>query len=598
VAGPVLLQLKGVRLTRGAAPLFEGVDLALAKGERAALVGANGAGKSTLLAVLAGSLEADSGAIARSSGATLSLVPQEPDFGNAATLRAYASAAAPAYAAEAELSGFGLDPDRAPAGLSGGEARRAALPRAFAADPDILLLDEPTNHLDVAAIEDLEERLLAFKGAVLVISHDRRFLERVSTLCFWLRRGRVQRLDKSFTAFDDWAEAIETEEARALAKLETQLKAEEHWLLRGVTARRSRNEGRRRKLMAMRAERREMKGAMAARGAEIDAARGAESGRLVLEAKGVSKSYGGRAIVSGLDLRVLRGDRIGIVGPNGAGKTTLLDLLLGRRTPDVGSIRHGVGLEIAYIDQARALLDEGATVQQSLTPLGGDSVLVRGRSMHVAAYAKQFLFGPEMLRQPVSALSGGEKNRLALAITLARTANLLVLDEPTNDLDMDTLDALEEAVALYDGTVLIVSHDRAFLDAVTTSVVGAVGEGRWAETPGGYADFVREHGRPRASALAAPPPQPKAPPPPPPSRKPAKLSYKDERRLGEIEAGLPRLEAEIAALEARLADAALFAADPKAYQAATSRLEAARAEKDAMETDWLEIESRRDALGD
>jgi len=535
MTGSILAQLKDVRLTLGGAPLFSGVNLAVRRGERACLVGPNGAGKSTLLRILAGAAEADAGERTLAQGAAIAIVEQEPDLRAFASLRDYACSpplgreAIAAHRADAALLQFGLDPERSAQGLSGGELRRASLARALAAEPDLLLLDEPTNHLDIATITLLEEELAGFRGGFLLISHDRRFLERVTSRCFWLRNGQVLTADVGFKDFEPWAEAVELAEERALSRLETQLKAEERWLQRGVTARRSRNEGRRRKLLAMRAERTERKGVLQAASARagIAAEAGAESGRLVLEARGLSKSFPGRAtpIVSGLDLRLMRGDRLGLIGPNGSGKTTLLQLLLGRMAPDAGAVRHGVNLDVAYIDQTRALLDPGATVWDTLTPGGGDQVMVRGQPRHVAAYAKEFLFAPAQLRQPAGALSGGERNRLALAVTLAKPANLLVLDEPTNDLDMDTLEVLEEAVAAYDGTVVIVSHDRAFLDAVTTQVLGALGDGRWAETPGGYADFAREHGgyAPRAAARA---PVAKPAPAPAESERPKrKLSY-------------------------------------------------------------------------
>jgi ATP-binding cassette subfamily F protein uup len=592
-----LIQLKAVRLSLGGAPLFEGVDVSLARGERAALVGANGAGKSTLLRILLGDLEADSGERALAAGAHLAVVAQEPDLAGHATLRAYVTAqGAPEHRAEAELMALDLDPDRTPDGLSGGEQRRAALARAFAADPDILLLDEPTNHLDIPAIEALEARLANFRGAGLIVSHDRRFLERISTSVLWLRQRRVIKLDSPYTGFETWAEQVETEEARELARLETQLKAEEHWLRRGVTARRARNEGRRRKLFAMRAEHAARLKEQAGASALIEAERGRDSGKLVIEAKALSKSFGETPVVSGLSLRLMRGDRLGIVGPNGAGKSTLIDLLLGRLAPDQGLVRRGANVDLAYVDQRRSILDPTKTLTETLTPLGGDQVMVRGKPRHVAAYARDFLFTPAQMRQPVSALSGGERNRLALAVVLAQPANLLVLDEPTNDLDMDTLEVLEEAVAEFDGAVIIVSHDRAFLDATTTQVIGALGQGRWAETPGGYGDFMREHG----ARIAAPAERPMPGATPAALAQPAKaqrkLSYKDERRLAEIEALTPKLEAEIIALEAKLADATGFARDPAAFAAAAKRLEAAKHEKDAAETEWLEIEAKRESL--
>jgi len=604
MAAPVLVQAKDLRLSLGAAPLFEDAEFSLHKGERAALVGANGAGKSTLLSMLAGLTAPDSGTIVFASGASVALAQQEPTLTAFATLRDFAmspsaprdaSHGAAPHEAEAALEAFGLDPDRSTATLSGGEVRRASLARALAADADVLLLDEPTNHLDITAIEALEAIVAKARGACLIISHDRRFLERVSTTTLWLRQRRLLKLARGFAAFDDWADSVEQEEARTLARLETQLKAEEHWLRRGVTARRSRNEGRRRRLIAMRAERRERHALANAPTAALQAARGAESARLVIDAKAVSKSYGEHPLIKDLSLRIMRGDRVGIVGANGAGKTTLLEILLKRREPDAGSVRLGENLEIAYVDQTRAILNPTDTLWEALAPQGGDQVIVRGQPRHVAAYAGDFLFSPAQLRQPISALSGGERNRVALAVALARPANLLVLDEPTNDLDMDTLDALEDMLAAYDGTVLIVSHDRAFLDGVATQIVAPLGKGRWVESPGGWADFERSF--PTAIAPAAPAPLPTRSRPT--DRAPiraTKLSFKDERRATELSALMPRLQEDIAALERTLSDSAAFERDPKAFEAAAARLTAARAEHDAAETEWLEIELLRERL--
>ncbi len=602
--GQALAHVKALRLSLGGTPLFEDAAFVLHRGERAALIGANGAGKSTLMAMLAGETEADAGDIAFAAGVRIAMAPQQTSFENYASLGDYARGAsvkrvgstepASAHAAEAALAAFELDPGRAPDALSGGEARRASLARAIAADADILLLDEPTNHLDIAAIEDLERRIAGFRGACLVISHDRRFLERVSTSTLWLRQRRLLKLDRGFAAFEDWAGSVELEEARALARLETHLRAEEHWLQRGVTARRSRNEGRRRKLEALRAERRERGAQSAARGAALRADKGADSARLVIDAKNICKDFGAGALISKLSLRIMRGDRLGVVGANGAGKTTLLELLLGKRAPDSGSVRLGANLNIAYVDQGRAILNPDDTLWQSLAPHGGDQVMVRGQPRHVAAYARDFLFGPDQLRQPVSALSGGERNRLSLAVALARPANLLVLDEPTNDLDMDTLDALEEMLAAYDGTVILVSHDRAFLDGVATQIVGPDPKvkGKWVETPGGWSDFEREH----AGAVASPSAPRRAPMPQRPAQAPRKLSYKDERRAGELDALMPRLRREVVALEHTLADPASFAKDAKSFAASAARLQAARAEHESAEAEWLTLELRREAL--
>ncbi|MFT3726310.1 MAG: ABC-F family ATP-binding cassette domain-containing protein [Terricaulis sp.] len=603
--GPALAHIKNLRLTLGGAPLFDGVDFVLHKGERAALVGANGAGKSTLMRMLAGATGADGGEIAFSSGATVAFATQDPDLSGFATLRDYVqssstqldgrSSEVPAYRAEAALADFGLEPERAPVNLSGGERRRASLARALAADADILLLDEPTNHLDIAAIELLEQEIMNFRGACLIVSHDRRFLERVSTATLWLRQRRAIKSDRGFANFDEWAEAVELEEERALARLETHLKAEEHWLRRGVTARRSRNEGRRRKLEALRGERRERKELSQSARAVLVAEKGTDSGRLVMEAASVSKSYGGRAVIANFSLRVMRGDRVGIVGANGAGKTTLLEILLKRRDPDTGNVKLGEGLQIAYVDQSRAFIDDNASIWETLAPQGGDQVIVRGQPRHVAGYAREFLFGPEQLRQPVSALSGGERNRLALAVALAKPANLLVLDEPTNDLDMDTLDVLEDMLAAYDGTVLLVSHDRAFLDGVATQIVGPLGNGRWIETPGGWADFERAF--PNAIApKQAKEAQPRTSAPPPSPKRQTKLSYKDERRIQELETLMPKLRAEIEALEASLSDASAFVRDAGAFDRAAARLAQARHDIEASEAEWLEIELRREGL--
>ncbi len=600
---PALASAKGLRLSLGQAPLFRDAELSLHRGERVALIGANGAGKTTLMRMLAGLVEPDTGEIAIASGATIAFAPQESDFVGFSTLRDYVCSqsavrngvGAPTHAGEAALDSFSLTPNQATSPLSGGEARRAALARAFAADPDILLLDEPTNHLDIASIEDLEERLQAYRGACLIISHDRRFLERVSTSTLWLRQQKLIKLDRGFVHFEEWAESVEIEETREFSRLTTQLKAEEHWLRRGVTARRARNEGRRRKLLALRTERGERARLMSNASAALTVERGGESGKLVLEARRIAKSYGERTLIADFSLRVMRGDRVGIVGPNGAGKTTLLELLLKSREPDAGDVRHGENLTIAYVDQARATIEPQLTLWETLAPGGGDQVVVRGRPRHVAAYAQDFLFSPAQLRQPISALSGGERNRLALARALAQPANLLVLDEPTNDLDMDTLDALEAMLENYDGTVLLISHDRAFLDGVVTQIIGPIGRGNWAETPGGWSDFEREHG-----GFGQPPSARKASPQlgvqVPPAKKSSKLSYKDERRAAELETALPRRQDEIALLERALSDPEIYGQGVEIYEKTASKLAAARAQLEAEEAEWLVIELKREQL--
>ncbi|HAE93423.1 MAG TPA: elongation factor 3, partial [Hyphomonas atlantica] len=470
MAQPPLITLNDVRLTFGGKPLFTGVSFSLSKGERVALVGRNGAGKSTLMKIISESVEADSGEVWRQPGITYAVVAQEPSLAGYDTVLDYvADGLEASYMAEAELMEFGVDASADPATLSGGQQRRAALARAFARDPDVILLDEPTNHLDVPMIEALEARLKGFNGVVLLVSHDRRFLENVSTNTLWLRQGKVLKSPEGYTKFDEWAEQIEVEEERQLRRMTTQLKDEQHWLARGVTGRRKRNQGRLAKLKQMRVQHAEMRGALQDRKstADLSVSSGDSMSKKVIEAKGLSKTFdtpnGPLVIADDLSLRILRGDRIGIIGPNGAGKTTLVRLLLGEIEPDAGNVRLSKTLQVTYQDQTRDSLNATDTVWEALAPNGGDSIMVQGNQRHVAAYAKDFLFKPEQLRQPVGALSGGERNRLALAIGLAQPSNLLVMDEPTNDLDMQTLELLEDMLLNYDGTLILVSHDRAFL---------------------------------------------------------------------------------------------------------------------------------------
>ncbi|MBI1254815.1 MAG: ATP-binding cassette domain-containing protein [Hyphomonas sp.] len=603
MAQPPLISLTNVRLTFGSGPLFEGVTLALSKGERAALVGRNGAGKSTLMKIISEVIEPDSGEVWRQPGITYATVAQEPDLSGFATVLGYvADGLEGAYMAEAEIMEFGIDPEADPKTLSGGQKRRAALAKAFAIQPTILLLDEPTNHLDVPMIEYLEGRLKAFNGVVLVVSHDRRFLETVSTNTLWLRQGKVLKSPEGYLKFDQWAEQIEEEDERQLRRMTTQLKDEQHWLARGVTARRKRNQGRLARLRQMKVDHAQMRSALNDRKslAEFSADAGEAMSKKVIEAKGLSKTFqtadGPLVIASGLDLRILRGDRIGIIGPNGAGKTTLVRLLLGEITPDAGTVTHSKTLQVTYQDQTRESLNATDTMWEALAPMGGDSVNVQGNQRHIAAYAKDFLFRPEQLRQPVGALSGGERNRLALAIGLAQTSNLLVMDEPTNDLDMQTLDLLEDMLLAYEGTLILVSHDRAFLDATVTSCLCPLGDGEWIQTAGGWSDAqeqlkgVRQKNAPKTEkSRAAAVPAAKAKPA-------AKLSYKDEHRQKEINALIPKLQAEIAALEKDLADAGLYTRDAAAFTKKSARVGAARTQLENIEMEWLEIEEKRESL--
>jgi ATP-binding cassette subfamily F protein uup len=597
MAAPILA-LRDVTLADGTRPMFAGVDLGLEAGMRAALVGRNGAGKSTLLRMLAGLTAPDDGDRFVQPGMAIALVEQEPAIDGASLADYAAAGGAPRHRAQAELTAFGLDPAAPAAGLSGGEVRRAALARAFAQAPDVLLLDEPTNHLDILAIEILEARVAKLRAAVLIVSHDRAFLTRMTRRCFWLEERRVRRLDKGFSAFEAWAEAIAAEDEKAGRRLDQSLAREQRWMERGVTARRARNEGRRRRLLALRAEKAERM--RLARG-ELTAGSTAAtpSGRLAIEAKAIAKAWGGRVLIKGFSTRVMAGDRVAIVGPNGAGKTSLVNILIGAAAPDAGTVRLGARLQVAYVDQARADLAEAMTLAQALTGDGGDQVMVGGVARHVAAYARDFLFREDQLRQGVASLSGGERNRLLLARALARPSNLMVLDEPTNDLDMETLDLLEEILADYAGTLILVSHDRDFIDRLATSTIALDGRGRAVETPGGWSDFISQNpdflkapAEPAAAATrAAPPPAAR------PGQASARLSYKDARRLGELEAAIPALEADIARLEALLGQSDLYARDPPAFAAASRALASARAELAAAEEAWLTLAERREGLG-
>ncbi|MYZ50040.1 ABC-F family ATP-binding cassette domain-containing protein, partial [Propylenella binzhouense] len=521
LAAPPLLSLRGIRLTFGGTPLLSDVALAVGPGERLCLVGRNGSGKSTLLKIAAGLVEPDAGERVVRQGVTIRYLPQEPDLSAFATTLAVAEAGlAPGddpYRAAYLLQQLGLDGSEDPKRLSGGEARRAALAQALAPEPDVLLLDEPTNHLDLPAIEWLEAELAASRSALVLISHDRRFLERLSRATIWLDRGASRRLEEGFAAFEAWRDQVFEQEERERDRLDKKILMELDWVRYGVTARRKRNQGRMRALEAMRKERREARRRVGS--VSFTAGEGATSGKQVIEATDVSKAYGGRPIVRDLSLRVLRGDRIGIVGPNGAGKTTLVKLLTGALAPDSGTVRLGTNLEMVALDQRRDALDPRWTVVEALTRGAGDTVMVGGAPKHVVSYMKDFLFAPEQANTPVSVLSGGERGRLMLARALAAPSNLLVLDEPTNDLDLETLDLLQEMLADYAGTVLLVSHDRDFLDRTVNAVLVSEGDGRWTEYAGGYSDMLAQRGaplgpKPEAAQRAKPAPAPAAAPKP------------------------------------------------------------------------------------
>jgi ABC transport system ATP-binding/permease protein len=599
---PPIIALKGATITFGQRELFAGLDVSVARGERACLVGRNGCGKSTLLKAMAGLIDLDAGERFVQPGARVSYLAQETPATGDTTVAQHVKAGAPdapAHQIEEILSRLQLDGTRTLASLSGGEARRASVARALAGEPDALLLDEPTNHLDLPTIEWLERYLADYAGAVLLISHDRAFLTRVSSRTFWLDRGRLRVLDRGYGAFESWSDTILEEEEKLLAKLDKRIESETEWLGRSITARRKRNEGRKRRLFEMRAARANWVGA--AGRAKLAAATEDSRSGLVIEAEGLTKSFAGandtpRLMVKDFSTRIMRGDRIGIIGPNGAGKTTLVRLLTAQLEPDAGTVRLARTINPAYFDQRRASLDPAKTLWNTLVPDGGDHVLVRGRPRHVVAYLRDFLFDERQAKTLVGSLSGGERNRLLLARTLAQPSNLLVLDEPTNDLDVDTLDLLQEVLDDYEGTLLLVSHDREFLDRLVNGTFVLLGDGRVREYAGGYSDYlIQSQGD-----------QPQAPHPrviekekrpaeaPRPQR--ARMSYKETRELESLGEEIEKLTAERDALEARLADPTFYERDRAAFDDATRRIGDVRGRLGAAEERWLELEMRREAL--
>lgn len=595
MAEPPILSWEGLTLSQGGTRLFHDIDLHVGPRDRLALIGRNGAGKTTLMKLVADQIEADKGKRTIQPHTRVVMLDQEPDFSPYETLMDFAlhgDGAPQPHEVEAIAGQLGIDMAREAGTASGGERRRAGIARALAQDPDLLLLDEPTNHLDLGAIEWLEGWLQRYKGAFLVISHDRTFLERLTRATLWLDRGSMRRKEIGFGGYDAWIEQVFAEEARNAHRLDAKLKIEAHWLERGVTARRKRNQGRLEKLWQMRAQRAAM---LAPKGTAKLAIEADDSKtKAVIVAEKVSKSFTTpegetRAIIRNFDLRVQRGDRIGIVGANGAGKTTLIRLLTGELEPDEGKVTLSKTLSGVMIDQQRALLAPEKSVRDVLAE-GGDWVDVRGTRKHVQGYLKDFLFDPGLIDAKVGTLSGGEQSRLLLAREFARISNLLVLDEPTNDLDLETLDLLQEVIADYDGTVLIVSHDRDFLDKTVTLTLGLDGSGDVDIVVGGYADWekqrkVRTGNASRAKKKAAPPP----PPPPPP---PSKLSYKDQRDYELLPDRIAELEKAIARGEEILSDPDLFASDPAKFERVSKGIGTAREEKDAAEERWLDLAER------
>jgi ATP-binding cassette subfamily F protein uup len=592
--------LQDIHVNLGSTPLLRGAELAVGQGDRICLIGRNGSGKSTLLKIAAGLLPMDQGTRFLQPGATIRYLPQEPDLsGFPSTLAYVEDGMGPGddpHRAISLLTALGLSGEEKPTHLSGGEARRAALARALAPAPDLLLLDEPTNHLDLPAIEWLEEELGRLRAGIVLISHDRRLLTTLSRSLVWLDRGTTRRVDRGFAGYDDWREEVLAQEEAEHHKLARQIAREEDWMRYGVTARRKRNVRRVGELAALRQTYRERNALGDGRRMQASEAEG--SGKLVFVAEGLCKAYD-RPIVRNLDLRVLRGDRLGIIGPNGAGKTTLLKLLTGQIAPDAGSVRIGTNLESVTLDQQRAALNPMRTLADTLTGGLGDMVQVGAEKRHVIGYMKDFMFKPEQARTPVGTLSGGERGRLLLACALARPSNLLILDEPTNDLDFETLDLLQDMLADYAGTVLLVSHDRDFLDRVVTSTLAAEGDGRWIEYAGGYSDMLAQR-RADLPAKAAPSAAPKpggggtpAAPQAPASRK---MSFKDVDALKKLPGQIEALQTEIARLHAVLADPELYAKDPKRFAAASARLHAAEADLAAAEERWLTLEMQREEL--
>ena len=599
---PPLLILQEIHLALGTTRLLAGATLSVGAGERLVLVGRNGSGKSTLLKVAAGMLQPEKGTRFLQPGATLRYLPQEPDLAGYDSVLTYVEEGLTAgddpHRAHWLLDQLGLTGEEDPARLSGGEARRAALARALAPKPDILLLDEPTNHLDLPAIAWLEQELRQMRGALVTISHDRRFLENLSRAMVWLDRGTTRRLEQGFSKFEEWRDKILEEEEMEAHKLDRQIVREEHWMRYGVTARRKRNVRRVGELAGLRQRRRE---ALSATGNVRMAASEAEGGgSVVMKAEGVTKAYGDQPpVVRDFSTRILRRDRVGIVGPNGAGKTTLLNLLTGQLAPDEGTVQLGTSLAMVTLDQKRESLDPGMTLSAVLTGGRGDQVDVGGQRRHVIGYMKDFLFAPDQARTAVGVLSGGERGRLMLARAMATPSNLLVLDEPTNDLDLETLDLLEELLNDYGGTVLVVSHDRDFLDRVCTSVIVSEGDGAWQEYAGGYSDMLAQRGRGveakgSAEAPASQRGEPRAAPTPPPPAK-SRLTFKQQHALATLPGQIAKLEGEIAQVQAALASPGLYERDRARFERFTAALTAKQAELVKAEEDWLELEMLREA---
>ncbi len=600
-----LLQLSDISLTFGGTPLFDGLDLNVQPGDRVALVGRNGSGKSTLMKVMAGLIEPDRGTRIVPSGTRVGYMEQEPDLSAFETLGDFAASALAEdekYRVEMVAEGLKFRPDAPVATASGGERRRAALAKLLAEAPELMLLDEPTNHLDIQAIGWLEQELRDTRTAYVLISHDRAFLRHLTRATLWIDRGQVRRLERGFEGFEDWREQVWAEEDEARHKLDRKIKAEAKWAVEGISARRKRNQGRVRALQALRAERAGQIRRQGTAAMELDS--GTTSGKRVIEATGLEKRFGDKVIVSNFDLRVLRGDRVAFVGPNGVGKTTLLKMLTGEIAPDAGTVKLGTNLEMAVFDQARATLDFNMTLWDGLVNdpdmrVSGrsDQVMVRGTPKHVVAYLKDFLFDEAQARAPIGSLSGGERARLLLARIMAKPSNLLILDEPTNDLDVETLDLLQDILGEYDGTVLLVSHDRDFIDRVATTTIAMEGDGRATVYAGGWSDYQAQ--RALSAAEVAKPVDKPAPKKPEPSPEPPKesskksgLSFTEKHRLDALPGVIEKLEFEIGKLTELLADPDLFTREPVKFQKATAMLVERQDSLARAEEEWLTLEEK------
>ena len=600
-----LLQLNDVSLTFGGNPVFDGLSASLQSGDRLALVGRNGSGKSTLMKVMAGLVETDKGDVVAGPGVRVGYMEQEPDIAGFLTLGDYASSGLePGELYRVERAGEGLkfDPDRPVETASGGEKRRAALAKLMAEAPELMLLDEPTNHLDIEAIRWLEGELKTTRTAFVLISHDRAFLRELSRATLWIDRGKVLRNEQGFEHFEAWRDKLWDEEDQARHKLDRKIKAEARWAVEGISARRKRNQGRVRALAELREERSSQIRRQGTAGMALSS--GSVSGKKVIEAVGISKAYDGKQILTDFDITVQRGDRIAFVGPNGVGKTTAIKLLMKLEEPDAGTVKLGTNLEAAIFDQARAQLDPEMSLWDSLTGdpdmrVSGkaDQIMVRGMPRHVVGYLKEFLFEEGQARGPVKALSGGEKARLLLAKLMARESNLLVLDEPTNDLDVESLDLLQEILDDYDGTVLLVSHDRDFLDRVASLTVAMEGDGKATVYAGGWSDYQAQkpdsddwENRPNTKASRAKEKKEKA-------KAKRKLSFTEEHRLKELPSVMERLTAEIGKLEELLAQPDLFTKEPVKFKKATEALVERQTALAKAEEEWLTLEEKAEQAG-